>query len=155
MSAILIKAIRELIGEVNYIPYNITNTIVTAGLPPIPMGSGLEYIWADFRQNQTTLHMDLRGKGVFTSNRNRSGTIEIALMHGCPEAGALQLLALTGVPFPIFSTDTASGGTSSMAGTSCRLIKTPQWRRARFSDLKIFTFSAKNLFVSNGVTLPE
>jgi hypothetical protein len=148
----LIKKINDLVGNVDYLPYNMSEVQVMFGAPPIPI-KGLAYVLADHLQQQTRLIMGLSGTGVFVSNRNKSGIIEFGLLDGVMSNAAIQVLNLTGIPFPIAITDNTTGGTSTVLGAKCRLIKTPAWRRDRLPRVNIFTFYTDFLAISHGVRL--
>jgi hypothetical protein len=151
MSVALIKAVNEALGgDVDYLPYNINDTTVTVGTPPVPM-SGLSYVLAAYRTTQNRLIMSLTGSGIFCGNRNNSGVIEIGLMADCASVGAISAMALTGIPLPIFSTDSKTTGTSFVAAGACKPIKTPDWRRDLAPGVTIFTFHTPRLIISHGV----
>ncbi|MCK5610778.1 hypothetical protein KAR91_53390 [Candidatus Pacearchaeota archaeon] len=155
MSNALIRAVQDSLGgAVDYLPYNINDTIVTYGTPPIPL-KGLEYVMATHNNAQVRLIMSLTAKGVFVGNLNGAGIIEVGLMADCASAGAIQAYSFTGVPMPIFSTDAKTGGTSLVAAAECRLIKTPPWRRALAPGITIFTFSTPRLIINHGVRQTE
>ena len=150
----IVSIVNELVGDVNYIPYNINDTVLTIGLPPVRV-KGLEYVFARRLNQKVKLEMSLTGNGKFIENQNRSGIIEFSIMSNTVSAGALQLLELTGLELPIISYDKSCRGTSFIAATRCRLIQTPEWRRARFPNLSIFTFQTPDLTLSNGVRFAE
>jgi hypothetical protein len=151
MSIALIKAVNESLGgEVDYLPYNINDTVITIGLPPVPV-NGLQYIAARYTAVQSRYIPSLTGGGVYVSNLNGRGVIEIALMSESATVGAIQAYSLTGVPIPIYATDRATGGTSFCAAPETKVITTPEWKREAFPGLTIFTFEAKRLLISHGV----
>jgi len=150
----LIKQINKLQPrDVNYIPYNLKkDTIITYGTPPVPI-VGLESFSATYLQPRSKLVMCLTGKGVFVSNQNRSGLIELVLLSGSVSCGAIQALEAVGIPMPLGAIDNKSAGTSFMLGSACRLIQTPPWRRAARPDRVVFTFHTPRLIVSTGIRL--
>lgn len=155
MSSDIIKNIKNAFSDRPfYKPYNIKNTSIMYGIPPVPI-RGLQYIFAQHTNPRTALIMGLTGSGVFVGNKNQSGIIEIGILEGTVSGGGIQLLELTGIPFPIMVTDTTSGGTSTVIATACRLVGTPQWRRDRLPDIKPYTFAVENLAISDGVRLVD
>lgn len=154
MSMNLIKEINSLVGEVNYSPYNLNDTTVMLGLPQVPM-VGLQYCWARFTAPRNRRVQCMTGKGVFVSNLNTSGVMEIALLSGTVSNGHIQAMQLTGIPYPIVMIDGKSGGTSSAIGTACQLVATPEWRRAAFPGLNVYTFETPRLVISQGIRLQE
>ncbi len=155
MSLDLIKQVNALLGdEIAYIPYDLRDTLILYGLPPVPV-KGLEYVWADYSQPQTGLIMSLNGNGAYVPNNNKSGIIEFATMTGTVTGGGVQILDMLPIPVPIVITDTASGGTSTVVSLSSKLVKTPEYRRAAVPGVDIFTFVCKDLYISTGVRLAE
>ncbi len=155
MSNDIINALHRFFGDnVNYLPYSMANVAAFAGNPYEPI-VGLQYIWARHDEPQTTLVMSLNSKGAFLANNNKSGTIEIAVLGESFSAGKLQIADFTGIPFPIFVTDTTTGGTSYVLGSACRRVDTPTWRRNLAPSLNIYTFATERLFISDGVRLQE
>lgn len=154
MSAAIAKLLGAFTGEkVDYVPYDIENTKIYYGVPPFKIG-GFDYVFARRNNPETGMIMGLTGTGVFVDNINKSGIIEIGLQNGSLSGGAMQIANLTGIPFPITITDTSSKGTSTVLGTACRLTKTPEWRRALFPSLTIYTLETPNLLISQGVRIP-
>ena len=158
----LIKGINDVIGagasggkegRVNYVPYNINDTLVTIGLPPVAL-VGIEYVWARHDNPQTAAVKCLTGKSIFVSNTSQAGTIEIALLGSGVSSAAIEAMELTGIPFPINIIDRKTID-SRVTGDACRLVGTPQWRRALNPDLDIFTFAVSRLFLSRGLRLQE
>ena len=155
MALDLIKKVKELLGtEVNYLPHDIRDVLVLYSVPPVPV-RGLEYVAAWYSTPQTRLVMGLTGNGVYINNNNKSGIIEFATITGTVTGAGVQVAELTGIPFPIVITDKSSGGTSSVAALSCRLITTPEWRRAALPGVDVFTFAAERLEISTGVRLAD
>lgn len=154
MSTNIIKQINKLIGEVNYAPYNLKDTTVMLGTPQVPM-VGLQYCFARFNSPRRRLIQSLNTKGVFVSNLNTAGTMEIGLLSGTVSNGQIQAMQLTGIPFPIVMVDEKSGATSSAIGTACQLIATPEWRRAAFPGVTVYTFETARLIISHGIRLEE
>lgn len=153
MSASLIKKIKELFGNrVNYRPYNIRSTEIMYGTPPTPI-LGLAYVFARHNRPQTKLIMGFTGTGPFVSNNNSSGIIEIGIMTGSASCAGIEVMDLTGIPFPIIVTDKDSGGTSTVVASACRRTDTPEWRRDKLPGISIFTFSTPRLLISDGLRL--
>lgn len=151
----LIKAISEYFGgDADYLAYNIQDTKVVVGLPPIPI-VGLDYIGARYIAPQVQRFPCLTGGGAFVSAKGRAGVIEIGLLSASASVGAIQLLELTGVAFPIYSTDVASGGTSFIFADACRSVATPEWRRSKTTGVTTYTFSTNRLIISQGMRLTE
>lgn len=150
MSVALIKAIEERVGQLHYAPYNIEDILVSIGLPPVPI-VGLHYIIARYNRDRSRLRNDLRGGGVFVNNLNSSGVVEIGLLSESASAATIVTYARAGVAFPIASTDTQTLGTSSIAATECKLIRTPEWRRDRTVGVTVFTFETPRLLVNHGL----
>ena len=141
-------------GNVNYQAYDIRDTNFFYGVPPVPI-IGVDYISASFTAARTRMFRCLTGNAVHASNLNISGTIEVGLLSGSVSGAAIQMMNFTGVPFPIFIEDGKSGGTSTVTGTACRLIDTPEWRRDRTPGLDIYTFSVDKLVISHGIRLVQ
>lgn len=154
MTIALVKAIAEKVGRLDYVPYNIKDTKIMVGVPSVPI-VGLEYIFAKHFQWRTKMRMSLTGRGIFTSNRSSSGMIEVAVLSESASSAAMQTYGLTGVNIPISATDIKTAGTSFFIASNCRLVNTPEWRRAASPGLAIFTFHTPRLLISNGLRLTE
>jgi hypothetical protein len=139
--------------EIVYTPYRITDNKITYGIPPIQI-CGLDHISARHNFPQTGLFMSLTGAGVFASNRNQSGIIEIGLLDGSISCGGIEAMALTGIPFPIAIVDVSSAGTSGVLATACRQVETPEWRREATAGVAVYTFKTPRLIMSHGFHLP-
>lgn len=147
----LLTRINELLGRrVVYLPYNLSKVQLTVGAPPLPI-TGIQYIAAFHSNPQTRRIMSLTGDGKFVSNRNQSGVIEFAVQANTVSTGVLEILNLTGVPFPVSVIDRTTGGTSAVFASKCRRVGTPEWRRALAPDAEIFTLSTTNLVRFEGV----
>jgi len=151
--AALVKAFTGF-GEAkpDYMPWNIGDIKITVGAPPIHV-QGLKYVFARHNVPQTQMIMSLTGKGVFASNKNNSGIIEFALLRGVEAGAVVQVLDYAGIPYPISVVDTATGGSSMAAGSACRLVGTPEWRREMFPGFEIYTFATVRLLISTGARL--
>jgi len=151
----LIEKVNIAMGEhVNYRAYNLRDTKILFGVPPVPI-KGIDYIMAQHLESQNNLVMGLTGKGVFVSNNNKSGIIEIGLMAGSVSCAVMEVATLAGIPFPIFVNDNKSYGTSNVVATECKRIGTPQWRRSAVPGLEIFTFHTPLLVMSGGIRETE
>lgn len=150
MSKTLINKINNILGKPNYLPYNITDTVILLGTPQVPM-LGVQYVWANYDAPQTTMIKSLNGKSIWVSNNNKTGTIEFALLPGTISNGEIEILTLTGLPFPINIIDKATGGTSRVLANSCRLITTPEWRRDLMPGLNVYTFACNRLDIAHGI----
>ncbi len=138
-------------GRANYIQYDFTNVKVSIGLPPVPL-KGLDYVTARLDNPPTSRIMSLTGAGIFVNNQNTSGTIEIACQGSSAASSTIELMNLTGIPYPISLIDTGTtAGMGQVIGTACRRVGTPDWRRSKFPDLDLFTFQCVRLFISNGL----
>jgi hypothetical protein len=147
----LLNRINTLLGRrVVYIPYNLSKVDLLVGSPPLPI-HGVQYIVASHSNPQTRRIMSLTGKGRFVGNLNQSGIIEFALQSTTVSTGILEVLNLTGVPFPISVIDRTTNGSSAVFASQCRRVGTPEWRRAAAPDLEIFTFSTIKLIRLEGV----
>lgn len=144
----------DILDRVVYTPHNMSNVRLFYGVPPVPI-SGLDYVFATYDNPQTYLKMGLDGKGRYIANRNRSGSIEFAIIDGSLSNGIMQLALLTGIPFPIVVTDARSGGTSFVAAGAATRVDTPQWRKELTVGMQVYTFKTAQLFMSAGVKLPE
>lgn len=150
----LVKALKENISGTDYLAYNINDTKVAVGLPPVPM-VGIEYVSASMLNNQVTRMSTLNNKGVFVSNGNMAGVVEIGLLSESASVGAIQAYSLVGLPIPIYSTDIKTAGTSFIFADACRVVKTPQWKRAAAPGITIFSFETNRLIISHGLRLSE
>lgn len=150
MSKNLIKQLNELVGSPNYTPYNLKQTIVSVGVPQIPI-KGLHSFSAWHTSSRRRLVMSMTGDGVFVHNKNTAGVVEISILAGSASCAEIQIMQLTGIPFPIVAVDTKSNGTSSAVATACQLIQTPPWRRGRTPGITVYTFETPRLVLSHGV----
>jgi len=148
-----IMASKNLVPEIAYLPHSISDIKIIYGVPPVPI-IGLNYIWAKHNVPQVKLFKCLTSSGVFGSNLNTSGIIEIGILDGSLSCGGIQIMGLTGIPFPIIVTDLNSGGTSTVVATACRQAGTPEWRKEAFVGVQIFTFETPRLLISQGIKLP-
>ena len=152
MSALeLIKKINNLLSEQpHYVPYDLSEVQVMIGLPPFRI-RGIEYVSAVHRESQNKLVMGLSGKGTHVGNYNQSGVIEIGIMATTAHSAAIDVMLLTGVPFPVTVIDRTTGATSAVFGSSCRRVGTPTWMRSAAPELEIFTFNTDRLLILGGV----
>jgi hypothetical protein len=97
--------------------------------------------------------MCLTGKGIFIPNINSSGIIEIGIMNGSASCAGIELLELTGIPFPLAATDGDTGGTGTILASACRRVGTPEWRREALPSIDIHTFHTPQLIINNGLRL--
>lgn len=141
------------LAEINYYPWNIKDTVILYG-DPLTYLRDIEYIICKHNHPQTKLFPSLAGGGVFVSNRNQTGTIEIGVANFSISVGRIEMASLTGIAFPINSQDMKSGGTSSVVATACRQTDTPEWRRAALPEIKIYTFETPRLVITQGIHLP-
>lgn len=123
-------------------------------MPPVPF-IGLQYVYVQHNSPQTRLFMGLSGHGVFVENKNSSGIIEIGLLSGSVSIAGIQVLELTGIPFPIAITDLDSGGTSTVVASACRRVSTPVWRRQAMPGIEVITLATPQLIISEGLRLME
>jgi hypothetical protein len=135
-------------------PYDFNDTKVLLGVPPTPL-IGLDYISVRHTNRKAKRFQCLTGSATFCSNVCTAGVIELGMLSGSLSQGHIQINDFTGIPFPILILDKSSGGTSTVAGTGCQLIETPEWRRDAVPGLTIWTFEADRLLVSHGIHLPE
>ena len=138
----------------HFVSYTLTDNKVYIGIPP-SLIFGLSYVYAKHNNSQTIPFMSLTGNGIFVSNKNQSGIIELGVINGSPSNAYIQLLEIAGVPFPIKVTDLKSGDTSFVGALSCRRVGTPEWRRANLPSLTIHTFYSPSLLLSDGLRLFE
>ncbi|MCP4709222.1 MAG: hypothetical protein GY869_11405, partial [Planctomycetes bacterium] len=96
----LIKSIVGADGEVNYEPWSMDDVKIFYGIPPIRV-RGFEYVIARHNFPQWKLVMSLTGSGVFVPNNNKSGTIEIGILNGSASVAGVDIIQLTGIPFPL------------------------------------------------------
>jgi len=141
-------------NEIVLTPYDFNDTTVLLGVPPVPL-IGLDYISAKLVNKISMRFQCLTGKAAFCSNVNLAGVIELGMLAGSLSQGHIQINDFVGIPYPILIQDKSSGGTSMIAGTGCKLVETPEWRRDAVPGLTIWTFEADRLFISHGIHLPE
>jgi hypothetical protein len=133
-----------------FIPHNIKEVEVFYGLPPVRV-EGLQYVSGRHNNPQTRRIPSLTGHGAFVSNLDKSGIIEIGVLDGSSTCASIQVTDALGIPFPIAVTDLNTAGTSTLAGSACRLVGTPEWRRGLFPGSKIYTFEVDALMISDGL----
>lgn len=150
----ILRDLNEAIGQVTYIPYNMKEIFVSYGMPPVPL-TGIDFISAAFVKPRVKSIPSLTGPGVFAKNKNQEGFIEIGILSSSLSSGAIQLLDYTGINFPVIAADGTTRGTSFIAGTKCRLIQTPEWRRDRVVGVTVFTFLTTRLIISHGLRAME
>ena len=151
----LVSAIKDVFGaEPNYRPYSIKSTEILIGLPPFPV-IGLQYVFARHNATQKRLIMGLSGQGVHVANRNQSGVIELGILQGSVTGAGIQVIELTGIPYPIAMVDTDTGGTSSVLAVDCQRVGTPEWRREALPGIDVYTFDTPALILSDGLRLVE
>ena len=150
-----IGKIKDVFGDkVNYKPYDLRDTVIMYGVPPVPI-KGLEYVYAQHMQPRTKLVMSLTGDGVFVGNQNQAGIIEIDIMTGSVSCAGIEVMELTGIPFPMAITDKSTAGTSTVLASACRRVGTPEWRREAFPGISVFTFATPRLLISDGLRMLE
>lgn len=141
-------------NEIVLTPYDFNDTKVLLGVPPTPL-IGLDYISAKLVNRKAKRFQCLTGSATFCNNVNLAGVIELGMLSGSLSQGHIQINDFTGIPFPILIQDNSSGGTSTVVGTGCSLIETPEWRRDAVPGLTIWTFEVDRLLISHGVHMPE
>lgn len=140
--------------DINYVPYNFKDMLVSVGTPPVPI-RGLHYILSRHDRPQTKYVPSLAGPGPFVANQNMSGTIELGIMSGTVSGAAIQVIDTLGIPFPISIVDAKSGGTSAVVASACRRVGTPEWRRGAVLGIDTYTFRTARLLLSDGIRLIE
>ena len=140
--------------RINFVAYDLRDTLILFGVPPSPI-KGVDYVFAQHLNPQNVLIMGLTAKGVFASNLNTSGIIELGLMRGSPAAALIEVTLLSGIPVPISIIDEATSGTSTVLASACRRTDTPQWRRGAVPDLEVYTFSTPRLIMTGGLRNTE
>lgn len=140
--------------EPNFRPYDIRRTVITYGIPPIPL-RGIQYVFARHNVQQNKLIMGLSGQGVFVSNQNQSGIIEFGILNGSVACAEIELMELTGIPMPIVLTDLDTDGTSTVLASGCRRTGSPEWRRELLPGIDVYTFETPLLLISDGLRLVE
>jgi len=146
----LIKSLAGINGKVNYVPWNIEDVEIFYGVPPILI-QGVDAVRA-YRSNPAQRFVpSLTGRGVFVQNQNWSGIIEVDLLNASASCAAIEALELIGIPFPLAVVDKTTNGLGSAIGTSCRVVGTPHWHRAKMPGLYTYTFAATNLVILNGM----
>lgn len=139
--------------QLELLAYSFNDTKVLIGAPLKPL-LGLEYVSARHLNPQTKRFQCLSGRGVFASNTNQAGIIEIGLLRGSPAQGSIELAQLSGIPYPIIMQDIASGGSSQVVATACQMTSTPEWKREAVPGVNVFTFETTRLFIAHGLQLP-
>jgi hypothetical protein len=137
-------------NRINYRAYDLTDTKVVIGsIPPVPI-HGLSYVVAYHHRPQVRRFSSMTGKSVYAGNLNSSGIIEIGLQSDCISVAMIQILELTGLPFPCVVTDIGTSGFSTVVASEMREVGTPEWRRAALPSLSIHTFDCGRLLINNG-----
>lgn len=139
-------------GNINYVPYDIRDTHVFYGIPPVPM-VGINRVLARYTSPSTRLVNCLTTKGVHATNKNKSGIIELEIMSGSVSGGAIQVIGYMNQPVPLFIEDTKTGGTSTIIAPECRLAETPAWRREATPGVDVWTFTSTTMTIIHGMRL--
>ncbi|MCP4604487.1 MAG: hypothetical protein GY847_28855 [Proteobacteria bacterium] len=147
-----LELIKSLVGmgtTIHYVPHNITHTNIMYGAPPVSL-TGFDSVAAWRNVPSKKRIGSLTGKGLFVTNNNKSGVIEITFLDSTIACVAIEAAGMIGIPFPIIITD-SSTKLALVAGMSCSLVETPQWRRALTPDRVVYHFEATDLTISHGV----
>jgi len=139
-------------GDVNYEPYNIKDTNVFYGIPPVPM-LGVNRISAQYMAPRARLVHCLTTKGIHVGNLNTAGFIELEIMSGSVSGGAIQVIGYMEQPVPMFIEDSKSGSTSTIIAPECRLVDTPAWHREASPGVDVWIFSAPKMTIIHGMRL--
>lgn len=139
--------------EIQYTRWNFNDTKIVVGAPPFPL-DGLDFITARYAAPQAKLFKCLTGGGIFASNVNQSGIIEIGIAQWAVGNGSFQIADLTGIPFPVMIEDIASGGTSTVIASACRQTDKPAWTRQAIPGVYTYTFETPRILISHGIHLP-
>lgn len=134
--------------------YSFNDTNVMIGAPMLTSLVGLEFVAARHVNQQTKRFQCLSGRGVFASNVNMAGVIEIGMLRGSPSQATIGMAQLMGIPFPIHCLDRGSGGTAQVIATGCQLVQTPEWKREALPGIIVYTFETTRLFILHGMQLP-
>jgi hypothetical protein len=147
----LINKINNLLGDrPHYVAYDMSEVQVMVGLPPLVL-KGIQYVTAVHRAPQNKLVMGLGGSGTHVGNFNQSGIIEIGMMATTAHTASIDVLDLTGIPFPITIIDKTTTATAAVYGAKCRRVGTPEWRRTLAPELEIYTFNSDRLAMTGGI----
>lgn len=144
---------QELNEFINYTPYDFSKVTISVGVPPMPI-IGLDYVSARFINPRKKRFQCLTGRGVFASNTNTAGVIEFGILGGSLSQGVVEIIELTGIPYPIIINDSTTGGTSSVVASACQQVSTPEWKRGAVPGLTIYTFETTRMFINHGLRLP-
>jgi hypothetical protein len=137
-------------GFVYYEPYTMKNVWFMAGLPPESL-PGIHRIRAFRNQAKAKLFPCFSQGGAFVSNRNLNGYVVLTVARESPEHAYIQTLDLTGIGFPIYSTDGGTGNSAFVASSSVRVVNTPEWVKSIELGLVDITMACKNLAIVGGV----
>lgn len=146
-----IMGLYPLSDKIDYTPYSFTDVKVLLGAPPMPV-VGLDFVSARSVNPPRKRFQGLTGKAVFVSNNNQAGIIEFGTLSGSLSQGYIEIMQLTGIPYPIIIGDVS--GTGGVIATACQLVETPEWRRALRPELTLYTFETARMFVQHGIRLP-
>ncbi len=130
--------------------YDIGGIKILYGVPPVKV-VGLQYIFARHDAPRTQLFKCLTGGGTFVSNLSSAAIIEIGVLTGSATCAGIEVMEMTGIPWPIAVTDLGTGGSSSVLASACRRTDTPEWRRGAVSGLSVFTFACARTIISDGL----
>lgn len=139
--------------EIIYAPYSIADTKIMYGIPAQTV-VGLDYIVVRHNHPQTKCMMGLTGAGLFATNRNQSGIVEIGLLSGTISCGGFDAMDILGIPFPLAIVDKACGGSSGIVATACKRVGTPEWARRAAVGVDVYTFESPRLLIAHGLRLP-
>ena len=158
MSILSIATLTQLVnsvtadGDVHYVPYDIRDTNIFYGIPPIPI-RGLNRVSVDYIAPRAAHFSCLTGKGCHAGNKNTAGIIELELMAGSVSGGATQVLSFLEQPMPFFIEDGQSGGTSLIIAPECRLLQTSPWKREATPGTDTYVFSSVRMSIIHGMRL--
>jgi hypothetical protein len=145
----LIKSIAGKVGQIHYVDHNFGNIKVFWGIPPVQL-TGLSYVLAYHTAPKNKLIKSLNSSGVFVSNQNTSGIVELGILSTSVSCAAIQIIDLTGLAAPFALTD-SDAILSTAAGAAAKLTVTPEWRRSKNPNVTVYTFEVDKLIISHGM----
>ena len=140
--------------ETPLLEYCFTDTIVMYGSPLVTRLMGLNAVRCRFLAPRAKRFSSLGGGAVFLSNRNRGGEIDLEFLQGIASLASVEMLDESGAAMPIVVQDLASGGTSTVIGTSCRVVNKGEYVRERENPVVVVTLAVSRMAMFHGLRLP-
>ena len=105
---------------------------------------GIDSLTAAYNEDQYSTVVAADGTTRQIKNNNRTGIMTVGINADSAAHVLIHALDKTGLSFPVVFVDKTSNGAMAF-GDGCRLVKLPDWKRAKDPEVIEYTFAVQDL----------